>query len=336
MTYYSSPEKDAVRSYFETPLIRHLRKRKGRRLSYFGLPGEEARDIVDWSSELEYVAAVENRPKLLRNLESVLEQRFPHIQRTTHLGDADAVIRNDVGKRRMIFGQLHQPRVSRFDKEAGEQAWHFDVVNLDYFGQFLPRVPGNAKGERLKARNRTLALKQLFERNRVDAWRPWLLLITVEAEQARQSSEEHKTYLQECKRNASQREKSAIDFLCSEGPTQMETATRLIMGTAALLLSAPATAAGLSAQTRGAVMYHGSDDQPMVHLAFEFAPLKGALPARVSSLDLLRTPLLETLNPLEKPWLGLSANQVPGMTKELIQQSLSFIPATGRNAILNA
>ena len=74
--YQSTPEKDAVRDHFDLPLLQAFSSDKGGKLAYFGLPGEECRDIHAWRDLLSEVAAVERKPGNLRKMREVLTQRF--------------------------------------------------------------------------------------------------------------------------------------------------------------------------------------------------------------------------------------------------------------------
>lgn len=139
--YYSSYEKNAIRQYFDLPLLEALRQKGMTDLRYFGLPGEEILDIKVWSHLINYVHAVEWKLQTLEQVEQALITQFPQINAECHLGDIDRVILADRGKSRSIGGQLKRPTVRTFwCHKTGDWAWDFDVINLDYFEPLAARL----------------------------------------------------------------------------------------------------------------------------------------------------------------------------------------------------
>ena len=327
MPYYSSEEKDALRQHFDTRLVLSLRRRKSRPLCYFGLPGAEARDLLAWQDAIGHIAAVEMNSEELEKLELLLGTQLPHIRYSTHWGEVDKVILTDRGTARIIGGQHYRPRVANiYADEIQSWAWDFDVVNLDYFGPFLPYDPGTAARGSRRARTRTLALRRLFDPDRQDARRRWLLLVTVEAQiRQPQAWNDHRTFLSLTRDDSSGQAADALDFLLTPGADDFETAARLVAGTSAVLISIAATDAHLRVQPRGVVVYRGAGGQPMVHLAYEFTPAQGALPIPVSRLTLLRCPLLNMRDPLRFPWFQLTPQQVPGLSHDDARAYLDFL-----------
>ena len=100
---------------------------------------------------------------------------MPELRFVPHYGEVDRVILRSQGGNWKRGGEDSRPwvRVSR----AGNlrMGWYFHVVNLDYFGEFLPEGEG-------RARMRADAIKTLFNFERLDAWGRWVLLLTVEAQ----------------------------------------------------------------------------------------------------------------------------------------------------------
>ena len=131
--YYSSKEKDLVRKRYDLPLIEAAARRKDGRIRYFGLPGEEAKDLQCWGRLCEYVAAVEVFKDTLRRLEHRLNTQFGMLSHRTHLGDVDEVILRN-------RGAGPAGHVSRtFKHEFNNYIWDFDVIYLDYFGK-IPSI----------------------------------------------------------------------------------------------------------------------------------------------------------------------------------------------------
>ena len=109
--YYSSDEKDIIREHFDLPLLRTLHERKDGGLTYFGLPGAEARDIKAWQEIIKEVVAVDRNSNYLDDLEQVILAQLPNIAYSTHLGELDEIILRNMGDERLIDGESHRPEV---------------------------------------------------------------------------------------------------------------------------------------------------------------------------------------------------------------------------------
>ena len=323
--YYSSSEKDVLRDHFDLPLLRQLYQRKGQPLSYFGLPGAQASDIGAWKELIGEVGAVERDRRNLRRLEQVLDVQFPDIQYTTHFGEIDQVILGNRGREQTVGSERHRPRVSNhYERFVDGFVWRYDVVYLDYFGTFLP--PGGQGISR--ARRRASALSRLLDTDRIDAWQPWVLLITVEAQLYSDSARETlRSYLEATGADASGDTYQALEFLLSNAPNQVEETTRLIHGSTAILLADSAKPKGVMVKPRGTVLYTGANERPMVHMAFEFCPNPSILSGTSDLLSLLSAPILCTKSPSEEPWVNLLPNQCPGVTRDNAGRSLDFLEA---------
>lgn len=319
-TYHSSSDKDFIRESVDLPLLERLHSIRGGRLNYFGLPGSDMQDIISWRHLLGEVAAVERDENNLRNMDETVSMQMPDLRFTPHYGEIDLVILRDRGKRWLRGGEIYRPWVRISRSETKHMSWYFDVVNLDYFGPFLPQG-----GQR--TRQRADAIRKLFDTDRVDAWGRWVLLVTVEAQLVtRRLHTQLKDYLNGVQNDASDQTVAVIEFL-NQPITRVEegvTATRLIHGVSASLIARSASQANLSALHRGTILYRGSDGQPMVHLAFEFEPMEAPFPPPTSTLQLLKAPLLTT-SQSDTPELNLLNEQVPYMTQDDIRTAFDFL-----------
>ena len=332
--YYSSHEKDLIRDHFDLPLLRSFRDRKGDSLSYFGLPGAEALDIEAWIDVIGQVAAVERNPDDLERLEQLFETRHPEVRCQTHFGEMDEVILKNRGRRRDIGGEYYRPWVGNsFEASVEGYVWQFDVVYLDYFGPFLPK--GKLKGFGA-ARRRADALRRLFAKDRLDAWQPWILLVTVEAGLAGKKMKSLlRHYLVNAKDDYAREIREAIDYLLSTAQIPQEETVRLIHGTAAILLSAASSNGNVVAQPRGTVLYKGANDRPMAHLAFEFTPTNAILGGSSQLLSLLLAPILKPRDTDTSPWFEPLQSQSSGTTRATSRQCLDFLESSDLNAILD-
>ncbi len=321
--YYSSDEKDAVRRYFDLALLQNLSQTIGSKLSYFGLPSETLQDLKTWEPILAYVAAVERNAKKYRKIEQALIMQFPELRCTTHLGEIDKVILNNRGTPTDIGGQKYATPVSdHYVPDIPPQAWAFDVVNLDYYGPFLPSEIPEVQN---RPRDRANALRKLFNIDRQDAFGRWVLLITVEATLSNSDIALLKAYLNSAKSGASGEVLTMIGYLLSAASDKAEEITKLVHGVTALMVATAASNANLRVKPRGTILYSGAKGQSMIHLAYEFEPAQETLSALVSWPLVLSAPILKPKNPLAAPWFELLSTQPPSLTSEEIRSYLEFL-----------
>ena len=70
---------------------------------------------------------------------------MPDLRFTPHFGEIDLVIIRDHGERWERGGEWYRPWVRISRPDSGRLGWYFDVVNLDYFGPFLPQGDQRAR-----------------------------------------------------------------------------------------------------------------------------------------------------------------------------------------------
>ena len=322
-TYRSSSDKDFIRDWVDLPLLERLHSLRRDRLNYFGLPGAELQDVMSWKHLLGQVAAVERDEDNLRTMDETVSMQMPELRFTPHYGEIDRVILRDRGLSWERGGEDYQPWVRISRPGSGHLSWYFDVVNLDYFGPFLPR------GGR-DARRRADAIRKLFDTERVDSWGRWVLLVTVEAQLVRSRLRTQLVnYLRGVKDDTSELGASIIGFLTQPATKGEEgvAAARLIHAVSASLIAGSASQANLSAFPRGTILYRGSSGQPMVHLAYEFEPYEPRetpLPPPSPLVRLLKGPILTTSQG-SGPELTLLDGQVPDLTQSDVREALDFL-----------
>ena len=242
-TYSSSSDKDFIRDSVDLPLLERLRLLRGDRLNYFGLPGAELQDVKSWKHLLGQVAAVERDEVNLRTMDETVSMQMPELRFTPHYGEIDRVILEDRGWRWEREGENYRPWVRISRPESGYLSWYFDVVNLDYFGSFLP--PGGRN-----ARRRADAIRKLFDTERVDSWGRWVLLVTVEAELVRSGLRTQLVnYLRGVQDDTSELGATLIGHLTQPARRGQgaAAAARLIHAVSASLIAGSASQANLSA-----------------------------------------------------------------------------------------
>ena len=314
-SYYSSREKDLVRSQFALPLVGKLHSDKSRQLRYFGMPGGEAKDLTEWHPFIDHVEAVDFDDRALKKLRDVLATAFPGTRYRLHYGDADQVILKN-GSRGLPW--LRRPGWTQVSQS--EERWTFDVVYLDYFGKFLPYDQGSRPAQR-----RAKAIRKLFASDREDAYDVWLLMITVESTLFRPMDKGvMRSYLTRCREQAQSSVKDVLKHYLAEGLHPTLEAARLIKGTLAYMISMAAGDADVAVAPRGMVVYKGASGTPMLHFAYELRPA-GTLSGPVDPLPLLRAPTLKPLNPAEWPWLEVLPEESPGLTPDEARSALVFL-----------
>ena len=333
--FQSSEEKDIVREHFDLPLLRQLHELKERPLAYFGLPGEEARDVLAWQDVIGSVVAVEREINYLGRLENLLDKELPGLDYTTHWGSVDNVIISNQGRPRHIGKQVYRPFVgNHFENEIRRHVWRFDVVYLDYFGQLLPGEDSGGAGAALR---RAAALRNLFTIDRVDAWDQWVLLITVQAQFDEATRTLVRDFLTNTRMGAAANVQASLDFLLSNDQIpQEEAAPRLVHGAAAVVISNAAQNARLRVHPRGTVLYKGTNNRYMVHLAFGFNPEQNPL-GGVSDLHrLLPAPILRPNATSGDPSFELIPGPCPSMTRESVRQCLDFLPTHSVDTLVSS
>jgi hypothetical protein len=331
--YYSSPQKDVLRERYTRSLIEYHASSVNRQLRYFGLPGGEAKDVGSWESCIQYVSAVDRKNAELVALDTLFPTRFPHITLRTHWGELDGIILSNRGKTRKIGGEPYRPVVgTRWEEEVTFKVWDFDLLNLDYFGPFLP---GDVLDVEDPVRVRADALRMLFAKYRQDAWKPWLLLITVEASM---KSAIHRAstiaYLDGVAQDASSEVRAAIARALLQHPNSTAESVLLNHATACCFIATCANAASLDVVSRGTVVYLGAHNQPMMQMAYELQPAATPLAPPNSRGRLLRSPVLQIRPSLDAPWVQLASEQLCDLEFDACAACIEFLGADHKSQIL--
>ena len=325
-TYRSSPEKDIVRDRFDLPLIKGIAKgTKDRCIRYFGLPGVQALDLECWGDLCKYVAAVERSKPRFRQLQRRLATEYGQIRSRTYQGDVDSVILRNGSRHSGVWQYVS----TAFREELGYYTWDFDVVYLDYFGKFLPYDHGEPT-----VRNRARALRELFSSTREDAWKRWLLIITVESQLfGEEDLRQMRQFLESVKAEANTDNAQALEYMLDPDLPQEAKAARLIHSTLAYLVSSAVDTSNAKIAPRPTVLYQGSGT-PMLHYACEVMPAAEPI-GHQSALPLLRAPMLCVRDPSGPPWFELLPNQPPGQTANEVRSALDFLEPVEIDAVIN-
>ena len=332
--YRSSPDKDIVREHFDLPLLRAFSDNKGEKLKYFGMPGAECRDILSWRDVLREVVAVERSTLKLGSMENLLKKHFIEIKSSVHHGDVDDVILHGRGNRRTHGKQSSKRSVANgYDQNLDRWIWEFDIVYLDYFGPFLPQESDEFPAARGK---RDLALRHLFEQERLDARGSWVLLLTVEGGQYPQDDLRLlERYVDSARPPSSNETLEVLDYLLTEDGTPERRVTRLLHAVMALFVSSAASSAKLMPRPNGTVSYSGASGQSMIHSAFLLEKDEGPFGNYVNPLPLLRAPILRPAAEGTSSYFSWDQEPCPGTTKESVQECLPFLDPASLKILLS-
>ena len=218
-------------------------------------------------------------------------------------------------------------------KHWGRWFWEFDIVYLDYFGPLLPQESNKFP----EARGiRPLALRHLFEQERLDARGSWLLLLTVEGGKYKLDDlDVLERYINSARLPSSSSETSnVLDHLLADDVVPERRVTRLLHAAMALIVSSSAGSANLAPRPSATVSYSGFNDQSMVHSAFLLDKLDEPFGNYVDPLPLLRAPILR---PIVKGASHFMWDQEPppGTTKEFVRTCLCFLDKGSLNSLLS-
>lgn len=333
--YQSTPEKDAVRDHFDLPLLQALSSDKGDKLAYFGLPGEECRDINAWKDVLREVAAVERKSSNLRTMRKVLNERFRALSPSVYHGDVDDIILSGEGKPSGPRAKHPKTEVANdFDWRLDHRVWKFDVVYLDYFGPLLPRGGGRFPQAR---RKRPKALRHLLSPERLDARESWLLLLTVAGgEDTADDAPKLTRCIERARRDGDDDLSEAVDFLLSSDSDADDPMVKLIHGSIGLFVSAIAMPAGLVPRPRGTVSYLGHNNRMMVHCGFHMESADRSPATSGSPLPLLRAPIIKPIVEDQVPYFDWASDICPGTTRESVLDCLSFLGHGGVRPLMGS
>lgn len=242
MPFVTTPNKDLLRKKFDLNAVEDHFKKKGKELTYFGLPGPQILDILEWRKYLGTVIAVERDLYAKHFMRSkAFSMGFNQSNFQILFGDIDDIV---------LKGEDSDG--TKLREEA------FDVINLDYEGGLVYKdLVGDSK--------RVKAIKRLFDLQQASK-RDFLLLLTVNTRN-RDWGEFNKTLDQiqgELEEYNVENIADNIDWYKSAGYAYK------IKVYLPVHLGIWASSTSFSCSEAKAVMYLGSSNRRMVHFACSF------------------------------------------------------------------
>jgi hypothetical protein len=155
LPFKTTPNKDLLRKRFDLDAVEDHFIKKGRELTYFGLPGPQILDILEWKKYLKTVIAVE------RDLYA------KHFMRSKAFSKGF-----DPSNFQILFGDIDDIILKGEDLDGAKPVEEaFDLINLDYEGGLVYKdLMGDSK--------RVKAIKRLFDMQQ-ESKRDFLLLLTI-------------------------------------------------------------------------------------------------------------------------------------------------------------
>lgn len=280
MAFANSSNKDAVRAQWDLAILNGWSKRRGRALSYFGLPGPGMLDVLCWRAVLDgRWTAIEERPKSGEKRD--MADRAAALLETNALASNLAaglqILRGDVGEVILRAEDDYQTRPILCDEAPAHEArFAYDLVNLDFDGGLGFKSKSGAR--------RVEALKTLFHRQRGQSF---VLLLTINVRDTLGS--EIDDYLHRLEAEA---EPELIAWYLAREKGEYE--FKLKAAVPVFLLTA-AEVQGFDVICHPPLVYTGHASARMVHFALELSWKGQVFPAvsRQRARDLLRLPLVE-------------------------------------------
>lgn len=319
MSFADTENKAAIRRLWDRVVLEGWRKnQKCNTLTYFGLPGPDVCDLIDWKDLLDrFRSGVESLGRTKREQKKAQEDMG---RLTTNLflaGIASGfqLLRGDI-EDIILDGLDHDGNRPQINDERPAHTAHFrfDIVNLDFDGGIGYR-DGNG------AAKRVAAIKKLFDRQEGHSF---VLFLTINVRDT--MGDEIEDYLRGLKtRNRGPNWYEIIDWYLSRADGEREYKLKAIVPSFIHAVAEPRVFQCLS---RPPISYIGHEQAHMIHFTFE---LKAATSnGRLNNLrgfssqddpDLIELPLLRC----ENGQLRLASIQHPRFDYANCRKNLDFL-----------
>jgi len=321
MPFTDTSNKAYIRRAWDLPVLQRWHTQLQRPLDYFGLPGPEIHDLLDWRNLLGRRTGVESPGRTRKDRDQASETmgRLKMNVMVRGLSSGFELLCADVEDVILEGMDQYGTRPQADDGRPVHHArWQYDLVNLDFDGGLGYRDSrGDAK--------RITALKKLFERQ---AGRSFVLLLTINIRHTLGSEiDEFLRGLRE--RGSGPDWHSMLDWYRDRADGQLEYKLKAAVPP---LIRAAAELHMFRSVCRPPIVYDGYKQARMLHFVFELEHAPGNLRAWSQQHDreLIQLPLLRCsggeLHVVAQPYVDYSAERLTNL--------LSFLPETTRIPIL--
>jgi hypothetical protein len=266
--FVDTANKKAIRTIWDSPILASAVLRLSRGLAYFGMPGGDIQDVLDWKDLLSVKTCIQRVRK--GNVQK--DEDLEIIRQMNH-----NIMINKIKDAQVMRGEVEDIIITGFDQDSiaprlsssvsDEIRFGYDLVNLDFLGGVAYKRKTGDNSNALKT-PRIKAIEELFKRQR---GHDFILLLTVNVRDT--FGDEPLQYLEEM---ASRHNSSALSSASSWCKT-LEAG----MKHHHLRFWLPAWIRELAEMSQfdchcyPAVMYEGHEHARMVHFAFEFRYILG-------------------------------------------------------------
>lgn len=287
MPFLDTPNKAIIRRYWDLPILEAWQRRKNGKLSYFGLPGPEIHDLLDWRGVLSQITAIEmkGRTKRDRALADEVSGRLLMNVMINGLSSGFQLMKAEVED--VIINALdddgNTPQLNN-GQPAHLRRFNYDLINLDFVGG-LGYKDGHGKAKR------TAAIKKLFERQ---AGQSFLLFLTVNVRDT--LKEEYDEYLINWReRNYSAEWSNLVNWYLQRPKGEKEFKLKATIPSFIHSIAEPHM---FKSRCFPPVFYEGSSGARMLHFVFELESEKGNLRSfsHQTDHDLIALPLFRCQN----------------------------------------
>jgi hypothetical protein len=323
--FLDTANKKAIRTTWDSPILASAGSRLSRGLAYFGMPGGDIQDLLDWKDLLGIKTCIQRVRKGNVQKDEDLEiiRQINHNIMINKIKDAQ-VMRGDVED--IIISGIDQdliaPRLS--DSASGEVRFKYDLVNLDFLGGVAYKRKAGSDNVDLKT-PRIKAIEELFKRQR---GHNFILLLTVNVRDT--FGDEPLQYLEEMATRHNSNALSSASSWCKTLEAGMK--HHHLRFWLPAWIRELAEMAQFDCHCFPAVLYEGHERARMVHFAFEFRYISGR-DLRIDSAQKLDTvvalPLIRVEDGIFKfltlPGLPCAECSVADsvMSEDILQQCLS-------------
>ena len=238
--YSSTPNKERVRQE-DSILIKKERDRKGRKLSYLGMPSGAMKDIIAWAENFDRCTAIEVDESQRRELAFNLMRRNLHRKVDILFGDIEVIL---------LKGQ---------DKHKNRLVYPYDVVFLDFFGTLL-----------YKDQRRVKAINALLDSQRNESF---LFLLTFNLRERKYCKHTVKSVLTNVRKEVLQNYSfdAAVKMRVSKAVEWYENADERFRQKLFVpyYVKTNAERSGFDIHCYAPIFYYGYNKSPMIHFAFK-------------------------------------------------------------------
>jgi hypothetical protein len=266
--FVDTANKKAIRTTWDSPILAAATTRLSRGLAYFGMPGGDIQDLLDWNDLLGVKTCIQRVRKGNVQKDEDLEiiRQMNHNIMINKIKEAQ-VMRGEVEE--IIIGGLDQdsiaPKLSAF--VSGESRFAYDLVNLDFLGGVAYKRKNVGVATPLKT-PRIRAIEDLFKRQR---GHNFILLLTVNVRDT--FGDEPLQYLEEMANRHNSSALSSASLWCKTLEAGMK--HHHLRFWLPAWIRELAEMAQFDCHCYPAVMYEGHEHARMVHFAFEFRYITG-------------------------------------------------------------